>query len=126
MSMRAARPYHLDLFRIRQPIGAWVSILHRLSGAVLALAVPVLLYAFMLSLRSEPDFDRLIAFLQGGVVHSLLLGTIWATLHHLLAGLRHLGLDLGRGAQRARARQTALACLVLGVGLTGAIAIWMM
>jgi len=66
MSMRAARPYHLDLFKIRQPIGAWVSILHRLSGAVLALAVPVLLYAFMLSLRSEPDFDRLIAFLQGG------------------------------------------------------------
>ena len=90
---------------------------------MLALAVPVLLYAFMLSLRSKPNLDRLIAFLRGGVGYSLLLGTIWGTLHHFLAGLRHLGFDLVRSTQRARARQTAMACLVLGVGLSGAIAI---
>ena len=66
---------------------------------MLALAVPVLLYAFMLSLRSEPDFDRLIAFLRGGVGYSLLLRTILGTLPYFLADLRHLGFDLVWGTQ---------------------------
>lgn len=92
---------------------------------MLSLAVPLLLYAFMLSLRSEADFDRLTAFLGGWGGFLLLLAGIWATLHHLLAGLRHLGFDLGWGVQRQRARQTAVACLVLGIGLTGAVAFWM-
>jgi succinate dehydrogenase / fumarate reductase cytochrome b subunit len=123
--MRAERPVYLELLRIRLPLGGWVSILHRVSGALLALAVPVLLYAFMLSLRSEADFDRLTAFLAGDFGALLVLGGVWATLQHLLAGLRHLGLDLGWGEERVRARQTAMACLVLGIVLTGAVAVWM-
>mgnify|MGYP005836560727 CR=1 FL=1 len=123
--MRSGRPVYLNLLKIRLPIGGWVSILHRASGAALSLAVPALLYAFMLSLRSEADFDRLTGFLAGGGGYLLLLGSSWAILHHLLAGLRHLGFDLGWGVQRARARQTAIACLVLGVSLTGAVAMWM-
>ncbi|MGQ9685585.1 MAG: succinate dehydrogenase, cytochrome b556 subunit [Thiobacillaceae bacterium] len=123
--MRANRPVHLDLLKIRLPVGAWVSMLHRVSGAVLALAVPALLYALMLSLRSQADFDRLTGFLDGSLGYLLMLGALWAGAHHLLAGLRHLGFDLGWGLQRAPARRTAAACLILGVGLTGAVALWM-
>lgn len=124
--MRAGRPVYLNLLKIRLPVGGWVSILHRASGALLALFAPALLYAFMLSLRSEADFEGLTGFLGGGIGYLLLVLAIWATLHHYLAGLRHLGFDLGWGAQRVRARQTAMACLVLGVSLTGAVAFWMM
>lgn len=124
--MRAGRPVYLNLLKIRLPVGGWVSILHRASGAALSLAVPVLLYALMLSLRSEADFDRLTGFLGEGFGFLLLLLLSWATLHHLLAGLRYLGFDLGWGAQRVRARQTAMACLVLSVSLTGAVGVWMM
>ncbi len=124
--MRADRPVHLDVLKIHLPVGAWVSILHRASGAVLSLAVPVLLYALMLSLRSAADYDRLTAFLGGGYGAILLLGGCWAAAHHYLAGLRHLGFDLGWGEQRARARQTALACLSLALALTAAVAIWML
>jgi len=121
--MRAGRPIFLDLLKIHLPIGAWVSILHRVSGILLALSVPALLYAFMLSLRSEADFARLTGILAGGLGHLLLLIGIWAALHHLFAGLRHLGLDLGWGEQRERARQTAWVCMILGVSLGGAIAL---
>jgi succinate dehydrogenase / fumarate reductase cytochrome b subunit len=124
--MRAGRPVHLDVLKIHLPVGGWVSLLHRVSGAMLALAVPVLLYALLLSLRSEADFHRLTALLQGGFGPLLLLLACWAALHHLLAGLRHLGLDLGWGVGRVRARQTAMACVVLGVGLTGALALWIL
>lgn len=123
--MRAERPHDLDLLRVRLPVGAWVSILHRLSGAALALTVPALLYALMLSLRSEADFDRLTGFLGGGGGFLLLLLLSWAILHHLLAGLRHLGLDLGWGVERLRARQTAMICLISGIALTGTVAVWL-
>lgn len=106
------------------PVGAWVSILHRLSGALLALAVPLLLYALMLSLRSAADFARLLAFVDGALGRLLLIGLLWAGSHHLFAGMRHLALDLGWGVQRRRARQTAWACLALGLGLTGILVVW--
>jgi succinate dehydrogenase cytochrome b subunit len=118
-----ARPFYLDLAQIRLPIGGWVSILHRVSGAVLALAAPVMLYGLMLSLRSPGDFEAVKAFLGGGPGRVILLGLSWATLHHFFAGLRHLGFDLGWGEEKLRSRQTAVLVLVLGVGLTGLVAL---
>lgn len=114
----------LSLRSFRMPIGAWVSILHRASGAMLALSIPGLLYALMLSLRSEADFERLLAFFDGGLGRLMLAGLLWASLHHMLAGLRHLGLDLGWGVQRLRARQTAWTCLAMGLGVAGLLMVW--
>lgn len=112
------RPYYLNLLQIRLPIGGWVSILHRASGALLAVLVPLGLYGLMLSLRSEADFLSVRGFLAEWPGHGLLLVVLWASLHHGFAGLRHLGFDLGWGETRQRARQTAWASLLLAVALT--------
>lgn len=84
----------------------------------MALAVPALLYVFMLSLRSPQDFQQVVAWCNGfyGWVLSTLL--ICALLHHSLAGLRHLGFDMGWGESKSRARQTAWLSLFLALGMT--------
>ncbi len=124
--MHPPRPFYLNLILIRLPIGGWVSILHRASGALLSLATPALLYGLMLSLRSAQDFDRLAVFLDSGVGLLLLLAVVWATLHHFFAGLRHLGFDLGWGEDRLRARQSAFVTLLLALGLTGLFGVWVL
>jgi succinate dehydrogenase / fumarate reductase cytochrome b subunit len=116
------RPYYLNLLQIRLPIGGWVSILHRASGALLSILVPALLYGLMLSLQSPQGFGQVRDFLGGGLGWLLALLAIWALLHHFLAGLRHLGFDFGWGEGRVRARQTAWLTLGLALGLTVLIA----
>lgn len=113
-----ARPYFLNLLQIRLPIGGWVSILHRASGALLSLLVPVLLYGLMCSFESPEGFAEVSGFLSGGIGWFIALLVSWAVLHHLFAGLRHLALDIGWGKARERARQTAWLTLVLAIALT--------
>jgi len=108
------RPFYLNLLQIRLPIGGWVSILHRASGVVLSLLTPVLLYVLALSLRSEADFQSVRAFFSSGLPLLLVFGVVWALAHHLLAGLRHLGFDVGLGEERDTAKKTAWLTLVLG------------
>lgn len=118
------RPFYLNLLQIKLPIGAWVSILHRGFGVLLALAVPAILYAFMLSLRSAEDFDAVRGFFSAGLGWLIGLGLLWALLHHFFAGLRNLGFDFGWGEERERARLTARIALVLGLLLTAFVAYW--
>ncbi|MDR3394069.1 MAG: succinate dehydrogenase, cytochrome b556 subunit [Parasulfuritortus sp.] len=121
--MRPTRPFYLNLIQIRLPIGGFVSILHRASGAALSLVVPALLYVLMLSLRSEADFAQ-IRNLAGGVLGALVgLGLVWALIHHFLAGLRHLGFDIGWGESKLRARMTAWIVLFAALLLTAVAAV---
>ena len=113
--MQKSRPYFLDLTAIRLPIGGWVSILHRLTGAGLSLAVPILVYVWMLSLRSEADHATVRAWLDSGFGSLLKLAVLWGLLHHLFAGLRHLLLDLGWGKEKTCARKTAWTAMGAGV-----------
>lgn len=122
--MPVERPYFLDLTAIRLPVGGVVSILHRASGALLSLAVPGLLYALMLSLRSPEDFLRLRQVFGGFSGALLVFVLIWALLHHLLAGLRHLGFDLGLGDDKAGARRSAWFVLFAAFLLGAAITLW--
>jgi succinate dehydrogenase / fumarate reductase cytochrome b subunit len=122
--MKPARPYFLDLAAIRLPIGGMVSILHRASGAALSLVIPCLLYTLMLSLRSPQDFQRVSLWFHGWIGWLLSLGVTWALLHHFLAGLRHLGFDLGLGEGKETARKTAWASLLLAAAATASIALW--
>lgn len=117
------RPFFLDLWAIRLPIGGIVSILHRVSGAFLALLIPVLLYVFMLSLRSPADFAQVQTFFGGGVGWLLGLVLLWAVLHHFFAGLRHLAFDLGWGEEKAQARLTAKWAMAAALIWVGAIAL---
>lgn len=117
------RPVYLDLFRIHLPVGGWVSILHRVSGAILFLGFPFGVWALSASLSSEAGFQRLSDWLGHPFSKLLVLLLIWAGVHHLLAGLRHLALDVHWGVARGRARASAMAVLVVAGGVT-ALAAW--
>ena len=93
-----ARPVYLDLPRIRLPLPGIVSILHRVSGALLFLAgIPLLLAGVAASLGSAEAFAELKAGLAHPVAKLVLIGFVWAYLHHLCAGIRYLLLDLHKG-----------------------------
>jgi succinate dehydrogenase / fumarate reductase cytochrome b subunit len=116
--MTRQRPFFLNLLVIRLPVGGVVSIMHRASGVFLSLAIPCLLYSLMLSLRSPEDFTLLRHFFSGGLGRVIAVMATWVFLHHFLAGLRHLGLDIGKGESRERARLTAWIALFGAMVLT--------
>lgn len=119
---RTARPVYLDLLRIRQPAPAVVSILHRLSGAILFVAgIPLLLWAVQRSLASPDAYASLQEGLARPAVKLLLLGFIWAYVHHFCAGIRYLLLDLHIGTELKPSRQSAFAVLVVSLALTAII-----
>jgi succinate dehydrogenase / fumarate reductase, cytochrome b subunit len=119
-----ARPVYLDLPRIRQPIPAITSILHRISGAILfVVGVPALLWGVQASLASPEAYDAFRAFMARPLVKLVSLGLLWALFHHLLAGLRHLFMDVHVGLDLGPARQTATAATIAAVLLTLVVAI---
>jgi succinate dehydrogenase / fumarate reductase cytochrome b subunit len=119
--MSQARPKFLNLFQIRQPVPAIVSILHRVSGAILFLFLWLFLLGMQRSLASPESYAQLKAFLGQPLMKLVLLALLWAWLHHSFAGLRHLALDLQIGIRLPGARATAFAVLILSLGLTAVI-----
>ena len=127
MSSAAAkkpRPKYLSLtallFEIRLPLPGWVSILHRISGALLVFPfVAWLLYLLDTSLASEAGFERIRThYLQMPIVKVALLVFIWAYCHHFCAGIRFLLLDLNRGIELWQARASSVIVLVVSLALT--------
>ena len=116
--MSRPRPIYLNLIQIRLPVPALVSILHRVSGAALFLLLPFLLVLFELSLESAQTFSRLKAVFSNWAIKLIVLGVVWAYLHHLCAGIRHLALDLHYGTELAAARASSWAVLAIGILLT--------
>jgi succinate dehydrogenase / fumarate reductase cytochrome b subunit len=96
-----------DLIRYRLPVPGVVSILHRISGLLLVLLLPLLLWLFELSLSSDRSFDRLMAFCQGTIARLVLLVLGWALLHHVCAGVRYLLLDVHVGIDKPAARRSS-------------------
>jgi succinate dehydrogenase / fumarate reductase, cytochrome b subunit len=88
------RPKNLNLLTIRLPINAVVSILHRASGMLLFLALPLILLTFQASMRSPESYDDLMNLLNHWFFKLLLIGLSWAFFHHFYAGIRHLLQDV--------------------------------
>ncbi|MEK6593010.1 MAG: succinate dehydrogenase, cytochrome b556 subunit [Pseudomonadota bacterium] len=124
--MSQKRPKHLDLTKIRLPLPALVSILHRASGAVLFLFIWLFLYGLEQSLSSPQGFTFIKSFVAHPLAKLLLLGFLWAYLHHLCAGIRHLAMDAHYGTELAAARASSWAVLAVSIGLTlaAAVALW--
>lgn len=112
-----------QILQYRLPPPGMVSILHRVSGALLFLALPLVLWLFDLSLMSELSFARLVDFASLGLVKVILVILVWAVLHHLIAGLRYLALDLHWGVDKATARFSALAVFWISVPLALLVAL---
>lgn len=116
--MNRKRPKHLALHQIRLPLAGYVSILHRLSGALLFLALPLLLWMLYASLRSIETYTALTEILQHPLAKAGMLLVLWAFLHHFCAGIRYLAIDLRLASSLARARASSVWVMIVSLALT--------
>jgi len=123
--MNQSQPKYLNLFEIRLPVPALVSILHRVSGLALFLFLPYLLWLLQASLASPESFERYRAVLAHPIAKLTLIALLWAFLHHLLAGLRFLALDLHWGTGLPAARTSSRLVLIGAVVLTLVVGLWL-
>lgn len=112
------RPKFLDLAKIRLPVPALVSILHRISGAALFLFAGVLLYLFQESLASPESYLRFRVVTDHWLAKLFMTGMLWAFLHHFFAGLRYLLLDLDIGSDLGTTRAMSWGVLTTSLVLT--------
>ncbi|MDF1677852.1 MAG: succinate dehydrogenase, cytochrome b556 subunit [Legionellaceae bacterium] len=122
--MNQQRPVNLDLGSIKFPPMAIASILHRISGLTLFLLLPVMLYLLRESLVSPESFEHTKTLMMTCAWYKLLMWAFSsAWLYHLLAGLRHLLMDMGIGETTDAGRRSALIVIVvsiLGIMMMGA------
>ncbi|NBX06014.1 MAG: succinate dehydrogenase, cytochrome b556 subunit [Betaproteobacteria bacterium] len=114
-----------DLPTYRLPPAGWVSILHRISGALMFLLLPFIIWMFDTSISSEYSFARFTSAFNNGVwllpaalVKLVALALIWAYLHHLIAGVRHVYMDVRHAVSKEFGRSSALFTLALSLGLS--------
>jgi succinate dehydrogenase / fumarate reductase cytochrome b subunit len=107
MTHQQNAPVFLNLFRIRMPAGAVASIAHRISGVLLFLSLPLLAWLLDLSLQGGEGYKRAIALLQSTGVRLASVVLVWSLLHHLVAGIRFLLIDVHLGVSMPAARLSA-------------------
>lgn len=110
-------PVYLNLFRIKFPITAIVSFLHRVSGVVLFLLIPVFLKILQNSLYSAESFDKYCNVIIGSLAIKFVVWfCLLALVYHLLAGIRHLFMDAGYGEDKKTATISSYA-IFLGMAI---------
>ena len=117
-----------DLPSYRLPAAGIVSILHRISGALMFLLMPLIIWLFDNSITSEISFAKLSAafnvglgFVPGWFFKLVALALIWAYLHHFIAGLRHLYMDAFHAVTKEFGKSSAVVTLTLSLGLTAVL-----
>jgi len=121
LTAKKKRPLWYNLSPLNLPLPGLVSILHRVSGALLFLGLVWFLFLLDMSLGSEAGFARARAYVGHPLVKLSLLALLWAYLHHLCAGVRHLFLDIDLGVELRAARRSAFAVFVVSLALTAFI-----
>jgi len=116
--MNKQRPKHLALHLIRLPLPGIVSILHRASGALLFLVLPLLLWMLQSSLRSIATYTELIHILHHPAAKIFLLLASWSFIHHFCAGMRYLAVDMHWISDLVQARNSSKAVMVVSLVLT--------
>ena len=121
--MKKDRPVNLDLRTISLPITAYISILHRVSGAIMLGGVLVLLYMLDLSLASEQSFNELKETISNPIVTFVVWGVLAALIYHTIAGIRHLIMDVGVGETLEGGRLGAKIVAILAAAIIIAIGV---
>ena len=124
MTVNHHRPVNLDLRSLKFPPMAISSILHRISGLVLFLLLPLMMYFLAESLHSSESFDQLQVLLAKFYNKFLLWAFATALIYHILAGIRHIIMDMGFGEHLAVARRSSITVIVLGVVAAIILGIW--
>ena len=115
INVKQNRPKNLDLTKIKLPITAQVSILHRISGVLLFLSIPFFIYLLQLSLSNEQGYAEAVALVDNLFVKLVLFVLLWALMHHLLAGIRFLLIDVDIGVKIDAARKSAKHAIISGI-----------
>lgn len=126
--MKKSRPefrniHLLDLPNYRMPLASVISILHRVSGLLLFLLLPFILYLLEQSLLSEDSFDNLKNIASKWFVKLIILALSWAYLHHFCAGIRHLVMDVHVGLDKDSARKSAAGVFAVSLPLAALVAL---
>jgi succinate dehydrogenase / fumarate reductase, cytochrome b subunit len=111
------RPVFLNLLQIRLPVAGVMSIGHRITGVVMVLAIPALVYLLDRSVAGPEGFASVKVMVTSLPFQIVLFLALWALAHHFLAGIRYLLLDVDVGVDKPMYRHTALAVLVAAPGL---------
>jgi succinate dehydrogenase / fumarate reductase cytochrome b subunit len=118
----------IDATKYRLPLAAYVSILHRISGGLLFVLLPFLVWLLDQSLTSEITYEVFKSAFAAGIggvpawfVKLVVLALIWAFLHHLVAGVRHIWMDATHSVSKAQGHNSAVVTLVLSLVLTAAL-----
>jgi succinate dehydrogenase / fumarate reductase cytochrome b subunit len=118
----------VDAMQYRLPLAGVVSILHRVSGLLMFMLLPFIVWLFDVSLTSEISYERFtsafvagIGFLPGWFIKLVALALIWSYLHHFIAGVRHLWMDMTHSVTKEQGRSSAVVTLAASVVLTVAL-----
>jgi succinate dehydrogenase / fumarate reductase cytochrome b subunit len=112
-----------DAMSYRLPLAGYVSILHRISGGLMFLLLPFVLYLLDKSLTSEISFEYLKGFASHWFVKLIILALAWSYLHHFCAGIRHLFMDVHVGLDKDSARKTSVGVFAVSLPLTLLVAL---
>lgn len=123
--MNKNRPVNLDISTINLPAAALVSILHRISGVVLFAVVALLLWMLDASLESGQGFAKVATVLDSVPAKLVLWAGLAALIYHLVAGIRHMLMDLGIGESLEGGRRGAVSVLTISVVLILLAGVWL-
>lgn len=112
----------IDLPKYRLPLAGIVSILHRISGFIMAALLPLIVCALNSSLYSESSYDAWAHMASAWYIKLFILGIAWAFFHHLCAGIRHLIMDLHIGMSKNTSKISAQCVLVASLSITALLA----
>ena len=111
----------IDATQYRLPLAAKLSILHRASGVIMFVLLPFVVWMFDMSVSSEVSFEVFTSVLSGWFAKLVVLGLIWAYLHHFCAGMRHLWMDATHSVSKQQGHSSAVATFVISIVLTIAL-----
>ncbi len=122
--VNSKRPVNLDITTIKLPLPAYTSILHRISGVILFIGLGFILYGLELSLASEESFDALKALLSAPLAKFIIWGILSALIYHLIAGVKHLLMDMDVGDGKESGSLGSIVTLVLSTVLIILAGVW--
>jgi len=112
-----------DVMHYRLPLAGYVSIFHRVSGALMFFLLPFILYLLEQSLTSEISFEYFKGFTSHWFAKLVILALAWSYLHHFCAGIRHLLMDVHMGLDKDSARKSAVGVFAVSLPLTALVAL---
>ena len=123
--MKKQRPVNLDLSTIKMHPAANASILHRISGVIMVFAIGILLVTLSTSLSSNEGFSLIQSTLDGFFFKFIMFGCLSALTYHVLAGVRHLFMDLGHFEELASGNTSAKIIMIIWLAVSAVIGVWL-